>query len=520
MERYRPLFYSMNFFRRKFIYWDMDISRENKLLLCICFCFFFYLVFLQAVKAERTPEHTEGLESAAAEQLLEQEQQLYWQSEAESALESTGAMAETDEKDTGTGDGAELTGSVGGEAYQPPLIRVLLTDNRRSGYLQERVTVTSECAVRIEGTDQIIEAGSSAVFEAGDPRFADGKIILTPENPSVGIQVTSLEKAQGAPVYEGSLEICSAEQGIYLVNAVDLETYLKYVVPSEMPASYAAEALKAQAVCARTYACRQMADSSLEEYHADVDDSVSYQVYNNIMRQATTDQAVDATAGQIMTCGGKPIIAYFFSTSCGYTSTDEVWSGSDAEGYLKSVYLGSDEREDVQTEEVFASFIRQKDASDLEAEDGWYRWSVTIPVDVLEQRTSDRGIGKMQSMEVLERSSGGAASALRVTGSQGSFVLENEYDIRELLSVKGIPVTKNDGTVTDEMYLLPSAYFICSAVYDGENLTGFSFVGGGYGHGVGMSQNGASHLADQGLEWQEILSYFYENIQIETIDGE
>ncbi len=70
------------------------------------------------------------------------------------------------------------------------------------------------------------------------------------------------------------------------------------------------------------------------------------------------------------------------------------------------------------------------------------------------------------------------------------------------------------------MYLLPSAYFICSAMYDGENLTGFSFVGGGYGHGVGMSQNGASHLADQGLEWQEILSYFYENIQIETIDGE
>ena len=194
-----------------------------------------------------------------------------------------------------------------------------------------------------------------------------------------------------------------------------------------------------------------------------------------------------------------------------------MWNGDDREGYLKSVYLGTDERENVQTEEVFASFIQQKDASDLEAADGWYRWSVTLPAEILNQRIEDRQIGKLTGLEVLERSSGGAVSVLHVTGSNGSFTVENEYNIRELLSVQGIPVTKNDGTVTENMYLLPSAYFICSAVYDKGILTGYSFVGGGYGHGVGMSQNGAAHLAEQGYTWQEILGYFYENIQLETI---
>ena len=474
-------------------------------MFCICLCFFFYLMILQGIEPDNAAEKAE---SGAAEKVPAREQQVVSVQKdagpAEDSVSDSAASVRPDDTEEASGGPA-------------PVIRVLLTDNRTDACIQDSVAVTGNSAIQIEGSGQTIPAGESVTFAPGDSRFQDGKIVLTPENPDAGIQVTSLGKAQGVPVYEGSLEIYASEQGLYLVNAVDLETYLKYVVPSEMPASYAPEALKAQAVCARTYACRQMEDASLEDFHADVDDSVSYQVYNNIARQSATDQAVDETAGQIMTCGGEPIIAYFFSTSCGYTSTDEVWSGNDAEGYLKSVYLGEDDRQDVQTEEVFASFIRQKDESDLEAEDGWYRWSVTIPADVLRQRTADRGIGDIQSLEVLERSSGGAASVLQVTGSRGSFTVENEYDIRELLSVRGIPVTKNDGTVTESMYLLPSAYFICSEAYEGDMLTGFSLTGGGYGHGVGMSQNGANHLAEQGLAWQEILGYFYENIQIETI---
>lgn len=471
---------------------------------------------------EPTAERKE--DATAMEERLELEQQMYRQMDAASGAASAGQTEpEPSAEAVNTPEVSDVPENTGtpeaagaAENYQAPLIRILLTDNSKSGYYQESVTVSSSSAIHLEGSDLTIPAGTSETITNGDGRFMDGKIVLTPEDPSAGITVSSLQKAQGPPVYEGSLEIYLTDQGIYLVNEVNLESYLKYVVPSEMPASYAAEALKAQAVCARTYACRQIQDASLEDYHAHVDDSVSFQVYNNIARQEATDQAVDDTAGQIMTCGGEPITAYFFSTSCGYTSTNEVWSGGSSEEYLKSVYLGSDDREDVQTEEVFASFIQQKDESDLESSDGWYRWSVTLPAEVLNQRIEKYQIGTIQSFQVLKRSSGGAVSRLQVTGSQGSTTLDNEYAIRELLSVKGIAVTKNDGSVTEDMYLLPSAYFICSAVYNGSSLTGFSFLGGGYGHGVGMSQNGAAHLAEQGYGWQDILKYFYENIQLET----
>ena len=68
----------------------------------------------------------------------------------------------------------------------------------------------------------------------------------------------TVERNNGIPVYEGELEIWPAEECLYLVNDLPFETYLKYVVPSEMPSGYSMEALKAQAVCARTYACRQL----------------------------------------------------------------------------------------------------------------------------------------------------------------------------------------------------------------------------------------------------------------------
>ena len=108
-----------------------------------------------------------------------------------------------------------------------------------------------------------------------------------------------------------------------MINELSVEDYLKAVVPSEMPSSYGMEALKAQAVCARTYAYKQMEDARLKEYGADVDDSVNFQVYRNLSPTEPTDQAVESTRGEILCQNGEPIEAYYFSTSSGRTSTDE-----------------------------------------------------------------------------------------------------------------------------------------------------------------------------------------------------
>ena len=293
----------------------------------------------------------------------------------------------------------------------------------------------------------------------------------------------------------------------------DLEMYLRYVVPSEMPSSYEKEALKAQAVCARTYACARIREKTWENYHADVDDSVESQVYHNMEAQPETDAAVAETEGKIITCGGEPIQAYFFSTSCGKTSTDEVWNTAETAEYLKSVTVGG-EKQEPETEEAFASFITKRDSTSLEVEDGWYRWQVTIPADVLSERAADQKIGEITGIEVRRRSEGGAAETVRIEGEKGSMEIEGEYQIRKFLSAKGWPIQKNDGTVSCEMELLPSACFIVVPEKEGETAVSFTFYGGGYGHGVGMSQNGAKHLAEQGKSYEEILRYFYQNIEI------
>ena len=99
--------------------------------------------------------------------------------------------------------------------------------------------------------------------------FSGERIYVEPEALTGRIKLLSVERAQGNPEYRGKMEIARAEEGLVLVNEVLLEEYLYSVVPSEMPSSYPLEALKAQAVCARTYAYRHMQHSGIAGFGAD-----------------------------------------------------------------------------------------------------------------------------------------------------------------------------------------------------------------------------------------------------------
>ena len=308
-----------------------------------------------------------------------------------------------------------------------------------------------------------------------------------------GFQLFSVERDCGNPVYSGTLDISETEYGYLLVNEVEIEEYLKSVVPSEMPAGYEEEALKAQAICARTYAYRQILDGGLAEYGADVDDSVSFQVYNNYERNEKTDAAVDATRGIIMTYEGEPIDAYFFSTSAGATSTDEVWEEESAP-CLTSVI------------------------STFEENTPWYRWYVYFPAEKVQELLTAAGyeqIGSIQNIRITRKSQGGAAVVCQLIGTDGTAEVSNEYNIRSLLSPYGLEIYRQDETIVTDFQLLPSAYVDIEAVYDEDQvLTGFTVKGGGYGHGVGLSQNGANEMAKQGYNYQEILEYYYEDFEL------
>lgn len=354
-------------------------------------------------------------------------------------------------------------------------IRVLLMDSGYQSYYHSSVTLNLN--------------GADYEYTPDSPELSQGELVLG--GGEAGITITSIERQESPPVYYGTLEIQNTPQGLLLINELPLETYLEGVVPSEMPASYESQALMAQAVCARTYAVCQMEEGSLqEEYGADVDDSVNFQVYGNIAPTDKTSQAVRETSGQIMCQDGKPVTAYYFSTSSGRTSTDEIWGGTSS-SYLKSVECEFDQNAP------------------------WSSWKVTIPWTVLEERTRNlTGSESLESIQVVKKSESGAVTGLQITTEKEAVQLEGEYEIREFLSPQGQTITEKDGSTVTGGSLLPSSYFQLKANKGGC----VEITGGGFGHGVGMSQTAANEMAKEGYSWQEILKYFFRDITLDRYE--
>ena len=432
--------------------------------------------------------------SAGAAYPMQKETEGQRSTEEETKGEEQDALTLPEER---IGAAEQKTAETNAEITEPS-IRVLLMADGFTSYYHDKISLRFQGDYELRGKNsRTVKGGEILELALGSGEFQDGSLTLVPTGEENRIIVTSLSRGQGNPAYRGSLTVYEDENGLRMVNELPLEEYLYAVVPSEMPASYSEEALKAQAVCARTYACVQMEGSSLEALGAQVDDSVSYQVYQNSGEAETASQAVNETKGEILLNNGEPINAYYFSTSHGITSTDEVWEASVPSTYLQSVECRYD------------------------AQEPWFAWEVTVPAGTILENAKDfypevQTIGMPQ---ILETGEGGAVLDLCLPTDQGEKELHSEYDIRSLLAPEGISITRQDGSQVKGGTLLPSAYFTLEAQTDQEgNFTGCRIQGGGYGHGVGMSQNGAKGMAETGKKYKEILTYFYKDVEIGNIN--
>ena len=375
-------------------------------------------------------------------------------------------------------------------------INVLIMDNGFHSYYHDRITIEFLGSCQGSG-GETYQPGDVLELTGDSAVLGEGSYSLSPGEEKACMKVTSLSRGQGTPAYRGSLTIYKDENGLRLVNTLPLEEYLYGVVPSEMPATYPGEALKAQAVCARTYACVQMMNSSLENLGAQVDDSVSYQVYQNSGEAEAASQAVRETAGEILLNNGSPINAYYFSTSHGKTSTDQVWAASAPSSYLQSVECTYDSQEP------------------------WYQWEVDLSLGKILENVQGmfEGVSSVSGVETGEEENDSGVLKLVIHTDQGDKEIHSEYDIRTALAPKGLSITRQDGSQVMGSSLLPSAYFTLQELRDEKGgLTGYKVLGGGYGHGVGMSQNGAKGMADAGKNYQEILTYFYKDVEIGNIN--
>lgn len=403
-------------------------------------------------------------------------------------------------------------------------IRVLLMDTGFQSIFHDTVTLKCSVPMKVVLGDYefTVEAGEKFTVFDGDERLrrADRRFIIEPEDPTKSIDVTTIERGQGTPSYQGTLEISQEKEGLLLLNDLDVEDYLTRVVPSEMPASYEMEALKAQAVCARTYAYRQIKANAYSQYGAHVDDSTNYQVYNNTASSERTDTAVMETYGQMVFYGDNPAETYYFSTSCGHTTDGTIWGADQsAVPYLKGVSLtdGRTVMKELRDNESFEKFIRGKDAETYDSTFPMYRWETKITNRSLEEKIT--GIGEIQALAVTERGTGGIAKKLKVYGSEGETVISGESQIRSTLGSTELVYKKNDGKTLTGWSNLPSAYIaIDETARDEERgLRTFTIWGGGYGHGVGMSQNGAQQMAREGMDYEDILTFFYDGVEIREL---
>lgn len=432
-------------------------------------------------------------------------------------------------------------------------IRVVIKNTGFSSAYHEKVKLTADTAFTVRyGSYDALEsksyaAGETVVLEQDSDFFKGDRVYVEPEALTGHIQLLSVERAQGTPAYRGKMEIANTPEGLVIVNEVLLEEYLYSVVPSEMPASYPLEALKAQAVCARTYAYRHMLHSGVAGFGAHVDDSAGYQVYNNISENAQTTKAVKETAGNLLYYGEELCGSYYYSTSCGFGTDTQIWKSDSQEdtSYLQAKQIGEAEvftGENIRDEENFKSFIEAVHASDYEREEAWYRWSYEVEILDTEQmlealqkryevnpkliltKTEDgyeskpvNKIGTIRDISIAARGMGGVADELIIEGSKNTYKVISEHNIRYVLSNGDSKIVRQDGSEIAVSGLLPSAYFVITTSKQGEDVIGYSLAGGGYGHGVGMSQNGAKEMAKKGFTVEEILTFFYESCDVRNI---
>ena len=353
------------------------------------------------------------------------------------------------------------------------------------------------------------------VAYAGSARAVDAPVVLTADDGLVQIM--------GQP-YRGVAEVWTNRGGTLAgINELPLEQYLYGVVPRELPpVPYGeVEAQKAQAVAARTYALSGLGKRASDGY--DLVATTSDQVYGGYAAEhPVSTSAVDQTEGVVATYGGALISALFSSTSGGYTASNEEVFNSAPVAYLRGVpdAQRGEAFERVPTLEVFkrhASPTNLRAAAEGDFEADWsryhrwvYEWTADEISDVIGQHAG-MPVGEVLAINVLERGPSGRVLRIEYVTEAGTFADTRDH-IRSSLRY----VTYN--SAGDRVYnSLRSTLFFIEPAYDPatKELVGFTAYGGGWGHGVGLSQTGAVGMAKKGHGYEEILQHYYRGIALE-----
>lgn len=349
-------------------------------------------------------------------------------------------------------------------------------------------------------------------------RVARGSNSAETTNPVVITASNGLVTINGA-TYRGAGEAIGNGAGALAgVNVLPLEQYLYGVVPRELgPIAFPeVEAQKAQAVAARTYAVAGLGKRASNGY--DLRATTDDQVYGGFAAEhPVSSAAVDATAGLVLTHEGNLITALYSSTSGGHTADNEESFASLPVAYLRGIPDAQRGRalEHVPTLEAFRAHANPtslRAAKEGDFDSNWsslHRWTFDWSNDEISDIVgtfAGADVGRVLGIEVLERGPSGRVLRLAYVTEAGTYVAE-KFAIRTSLTF-----IMSSGARS----ALPSTLFFVEEVRDPRTreLEGFRVYGGGFGHGVGLSQTGAVGMAEKGATFDEILRHYYRSVEL------
>ena len=354
--------------------------------------------------------------------------------------------------------------------------------------------------------------------------YSGDVLLISCDNKEIKFAPTEGYISLNGKKYRGTLQIINLKNGkMTLINKVNLEEYLYGVLPLEMATGWPMEALKAQAVCARTYALTSL--GRFKDYGFDLTDTTLSQVYGGVgVEKEDCTQAVTETSGMVVTYNNMPASVFYYASSSGESlDVKDVWGSNYP--YLVSV------KDEYQAEVV-------KDNA---------KWTANFSVEEMTNKMNNNGydLGEIQDIVINKTSPQGAVTMLTIKGSKSNAVFERErartifgfrsqvYTVSSekegdevaVLGATGVKKTNNitvlssKGTEKLTNSFVKGSTQLVSKNFGGQT-TGFSFVGYGYGHGIGMSQNGAKGMAKNGFTYDEILTHYFKGTSISYLGGE
>lgn len=341
-----------------------------------------------------------------------------------------------------------------------------------------------------------------------------GEIKIVPFNRSDYISHISLNtnNTYDLNLYRGQIDIILKNKNMIIINELGLEAYTAGVIANEMPPWYGEEALKVMAVISRTFALANKNYHKKEE--TDVCSTVHCQVYKGMLSERkNSNSSVEKSEGKIITYNGK--YAYTtFHACCGGVGAriQDIWEGSKPVPYLKGA---PDLKENLNfpnlsDEEKFKEFLA-KTENFFCSESSRFRWDETYSDEEI-SRLFNEGIpvtlkdktikpGKILDIIIMERSNQGRVMVLKIIGENGTYFIKKDK-IRWIFSKGEIGVGGLQSTL----------FYITKSQKD--NHTYYTFHGAGWGHGVGMCQEGVGKMVKLGFKYIDIIKHYYPGTEV------